>query len=600
MLRVKLALSAVVIVLAVFAAYTPAFRNGFVWDDTALILRDPLIRSWRLIPEGFAHFLFLDATPSDFYRPLQRLVYTLDYWAFAMRPAAYHVTSVLCHAAAAIALWAFARELLRRSGAGNALTERVSFGAALLWAVHPVHTAAVSYAAGLADPLAAAFGFAGLSSALRSEDADKRQRWSYSLAAALLFLASALSKESGLLFPILWLVLLAARKRWGNMVSWMATVVPVLILYLSLRLSAEHLPAPHLHPPLPPLVRPIVACRAVAEYASILVIPRTLHVERDLETHPRGANEESFNAAAERELETLWGIVLLAAFAFWAVRVRHDRATFICLLLAVVCYLPISGIFALNANMAEHWIYVPSAFLFIAAGLTLAHALSARRWLRRVACAAVTALAVAFAARTFVRNFDWRDQRTFFERTITSGGDSARILVNLANVEMNESRLAAAHEHLRHALEKEPDLPFALLASASLAIREKDFKTAHQMLDRAAAMPVVAAQAQELRVILENHESGETDLIRMRLAARTGPPNWPIEKRYIRLLAETGLVAAAITELRSVLARESYRAESWQLLAELLQRAGDKAQASDAMGRARELDVHLALRPRAL
>src|SRR5436190_24289686 len=87
-------------------------RNGFVWDDAALILRDPLIRSWRLVPEGFNHFLFVDATASDFYRPIQRLVYTIDYAAFAFRPAAYHLTSMLWHGAAAVALFFFAEELL--------------------------------------------------------------------------------------------------------------------------------------------------------------------------------------------------------------------------------------------------------------------------------------------------------------------------------------------------------------------------------------------------------------------------------------------------------------------------------------------------------
>jgi hypothetical protein len=62
-------------------------------------LRDPLIRSWRLIPEGFHHFLFVDATPSNFYRPLQRLAYTLEYWTFAFRPGPYHFTNILLHAA---------------------------------------------------------------------------------------------------------------------------------------------------------------------------------------------------------------------------------------------------------------------------------------------------------------------------------------------------------------------------------------------------------------------------------------------------------------------------------------------------------------------
>ena len=66
-----------ILLISVLASYAPAVRNGFVWDDTALILRDPLIRSWRLIPEGFNHFLFTDAAASDFYRPLQRLTYTV-------------------------------------------------------------------------------------------------------------------------------------------------------------------------------------------------------------------------------------------------------------------------------------------------------------------------------------------------------------------------------------------------------------------------------------------------------------------------------------------------------------------------------------------
>ena len=53
------------ILVAVFASYAPSLQDGFVWDDTALILRDPLIRSWRLIPEGFNHFLFVDATAAN-------------------------------------------------------------------------------------------------------------------------------------------------------------------------------------------------------------------------------------------------------------------------------------------------------------------------------------------------------------------------------------------------------------------------------------------------------------------------------------------------------------------------------------------------------
>ncbi|MDQ3115381.1 MAG: hypothetical protein M3Q86_02020, partial [Verrucomicrobiota bacterium] len=65
----KKKIAALLLVLCALGAYAPALRNGFVWDDHALILRDPLIRSWQLIGEGFTHFLFTDAAASDFYRP---------------------------------------------------------------------------------------------------------------------------------------------------------------------------------------------------------------------------------------------------------------------------------------------------------------------------------------------------------------------------------------------------------------------------------------------------------------------------------------------------------------------------------------------------
>src|SRR5438874_7347112 len=109
-------LSILLIAVAVFLSYAPALRDGFVWDDTALILRDPLIRSWRLIPEGFNHFLFADATPSDFYRPLQRVTYTLEYVAFGFRPMPYHLLTIIYHAAAAVELVFFAQELLLSYG----------------------------------------------------------------------------------------------------------------------------------------------------------------------------------------------------------------------------------------------------------------------------------------------------------------------------------------------------------------------------------------------------------------------------------------------------------------------------------------------------
>ena len=586
-----------ILLTAVFVSYAPALRNGFVWDDTALILRDPLIRSWRLIPESFNHFLFIDATASDFYRPLQRLSYTLDYALVGFQPALYHATSILWHGMAGVALFFFAQELLSSSGIERRRSGLVALIAAVIWAIHPVHSAAVVYISGRADPMAAAFGFIGLvllCQGLRVTGGSKLLIITGSGAA---FLLSALSKESGLIFPILGILLVAVRKNWGELSKTIAIAAFVGTIYFVLRFGAEHQPAPQLTPPPPLLVRPIIVARAVAEYAGLVVFPWNLHMDRNVETEPSGFSEASLSQAAWRELQTLLGLVLIAAFFIWLLRARkRNPAAFVCLLFALISYLPVSGIVALNANAAEHWIYLPSAFLFLAASIELAslkQQLQSRRW-TTASVAVLIALWMAFlSGRTFARTFDWNDQRTFLERTIAAGGNSARMLINLGGLELSEGKLGDAAVHLHEALQKKPDQPLAVVNLGAVALKQNDFKLARELLTRATQMPVVDGQAHELLAVLEHQETGKVDLMQMRLASRTGPPNWTIEKAYIQLLDQTGATSAAISELLSCLQTQSYRAESWQLLSELESKSGHADQAANALAQARAYDVHL-------
>ena len=577
--------------VAIFASYAPALRNDFVWDDTALILRDPLIRSWQLIPEAFQHFLFIDATPSDFYRPIQRLTYLADYAAFVFKPAGYHLTSILCHFGAALALLLLANELLRGWNFEEPKRRWLAFSAALVWAVHPVHTAAVAYISGRADPLAAMFGFLGLYCGIRAAPSARANRWLLQLATAALFLLSALSKESGLIFPILLIAILILRKSWRQILTASLVVVFVAVTYLSLRLPAEHFPAPQLRPPAPLLVRPIIVARAFAEYTGLILFPANLHMDRDVESHPAGTTDAR---TAWRELQTLLGIILIAAALYWLIRSRKgDLATFACLILAAIAYIPVSGAFPLNATIAEHWLYLPAAFLFLAAVI----ALSRLRVATPVAAGVLGLFVVGFCARTFLYTLDWKNQRTFLERTIAAGGDSPRMLINLASQELHDGQLDSAKKHLDAALEKEPNQPFAVINLAVVALRKEDYATAREILNRAKDLPVVDAQAHELLGILEVKEHERVELLRFRLASRTGPPNWRIERRYIEALDQTGNTGAAIKELAACLKTQWYRAESWQLLSRLFSKNGPTREATDALEQAKDYDVHLMEHP---
>jgi protein O-mannosyl-transferase len=592
----KKPLATLLIIFAACASYAPALRDGFVWDDTALILRDPLIRSWRLIPEGFNHFLFVDATASDFYRPIQRLSYTLDYAVSGFAPGPYHLTSVLVHATAAVALLFFAGELLLALGIPAPKQRWIALLAAFIWAIHPVQTAAVAYISGRADPLAALFGFFGCYLLLRGARSTRRGHLVWLVAAGFAFLLSALSKETGLIFPVLATALFALLKNRSAM--WKTTGIAAFVaaIYFSLRLAATHNPAPVLHTPPPLATRPIAMARAVAEYAGLTLLPVNLHMERQINAERGDPTAVSMNRFAWRELQTLLGISIVAGFVYVMVRARQrDPAVFALLLLATLSYLPVSGIVGLNATVAEHWIYLPTAFLFLAAAVAFSN------FAPRLNRMALRSISVALACwlgylglRTCLRTFDWKDQRTFLQTTMTDGGDSARILINLGGLELSEGKLDLAKIHLKAALEKEPDQPMAVINLAIVALKQSDFKTARQLALQATKMPVVDAQAYELLAVIENKEKGRADLWRLRQAARTGPSNWAIEKRYVQLIDETGATPAAIAELQACLQTEWYRAESWQLLGKLLTKSGREKEAESARAQAAAYDVHLA------
>lgn len=167
------------------------------------------------------------------------------------------------------------------------------------------------------------------------------------------------------------------------------------------------------------------------------------------------------------------------------------------------------------------------------------------------------------------------------------------MLINLGGMELSEGHFNLARKHLTAALLREPEQPLAIINLAALALKENDFAGARGLLKRAKDMPVVEAQAHEMAAILKSKETGKVNATRFHLAARTGAPNWAIEKRYIKVLAETANLDAAVAELRHCLTSQWYRADSWLLLAALEKQRGNFSDSEKALTRAHELDVHL-------
>jgi tetratricopeptide (TPR) repeat protein len=153
--------------LLVALGYAETLRHPFVYDDRTVILGNPSIRSLSSLRALIAH---------DIKRPLVNLSYALD-WAFSgAEPTAYHVTNLLIHLINALLLFWVARALAedRHRGLRGADEDGAWFAAAL-FAVHPMMTESVGYTSARSGMLATTFVLASLL-LIRRGLVEKRRR----------------------------------------------------------------------------------------------------------------------------------------------------------------------------------------------------------------------------------------------------------------------------------------------------------------------------------------------------------------------------------------------------------------------------------------
>ena len=613
--------------LATFVAYAPAMRNSFVWDDTALVLRDPLIRSWRLAPDAFREFLFLDATASNFYRPLQRLTYIADYAAWGIaRPAdsptakktgapdtgdeadmaavqraaqpGWHFTSVLLHALAAMALcWLISVWM----GAGSGWWALVG---SLVWAVHPLFTSAVTYVSGRADSLAAIFVFSALALVAKAHaqgglTPGDRPGARRIIGAALCALAALLSKESGAAALVLWMVWIGMRatRDTRSWIAWLASAAIAVGAYSALRATAARTPPPAPQEVTPWKVRPILMARTIAEYSALLIAPHSLHMERNISTKPTGDPATNLEWSRRRELQTLAGCAIIAGLLLWW-RWSHRRTPDAAL--ALVCagatWLPISNVVSLNATVAEHWLYVPAAFL-IAAGLFTARAFvvkSEDRPLARIprfAASLVSAWVVFLSVQTWRQQNYWHDQRHFITETATRAGKGARMLVNLSQIAAQDGQPDEALKLCKEALALEPKLALARFNIAALAFREKDYDGALAAMSGLESSPMFEGDVLVLQAAIEKARTGKTRFDLLATACNASGRNWRIARLYPLASAAGGKPQKAYEDILAQLTARPYRAEVWRLLGQLAEEMGQLRDAARAFGEAANRDL---------
>ena len=206
------------IVLTV-AAYVPALRGGFVWDDDKYVTANRTLRT----ADGLAEIWFEIGVTIQYY-PLVFTTFWIEHRLWGLEPFGYHLVNVLLHATSAGLLWT----LLRRLKVPGAWL------AAAVFAIHPVHVESVAWITERKNTLSGVFYLLALLSYLRFEPPDpqahnRRRDWRFYPPALVLFTCALLSKTVTCSLPLVILLLLwwkRARWRWLNVLP----VVPMLAI----------------------------------------------------------------------------------------------------------------------------------------------------------------------------------------------------------------------------------------------------------------------------------------------------------------------------------------------------------------------------------
>src|SRR5437763_3208851 len=261
----RLWLFTIILVAATILAYRPAWNGGFVWDDDAYVMKNPLLTA----PDGLWRIWFSLESPSQYF-PLTYTTFRVERSLWDLNPTGYHWISILLHATHALLLW----WLLAR------LRVPAAWLAAGIFAWHPVQVESVAWITERKNVLMGFFFLLTLLAWTQFIDARERRSWRF-YRLALVFYVLALSAKStactlpAALFLILWL----QKKR----IDWprVLQLVPFVVLGLTMGLIAVWWERYHVGTRGPmfalgPLERLIVASHAAWFYLGKLVWPAKL------------------------------------------------------------------------------------------------------------------------------------------------------------------------------------------------------------------------------------------------------------------------------------------------------------------------------------
>lgn len=403
-------------------------------EDDHIINRQYFLSSWKSIPEAFQHDTYYPNGKSQFYRPLHTLSFMLDVMPGISSTWSHSINILLHLVVSLLVFWLFLEMGISRTKA---------LILALAFALHPVASRIVGWVPGRND---ATFALFAISSFIAWIRLLAQPRWWLFVAHGILFVAALMTKELGVVLPLLYAIWYLqhrqqplSRAQIGGLAGgWLALGV----LWFALRSSAlQDIPTT----PWPQLIQGLWSNFIVVPfYIQTSILPFRSLV---MPTLPHVAQWTSWLALA------VFAVLIIVA---WRRRSLAYTPALFGGLWFVLFLLPSLVGYASDVRPVffEHRAYVPTiGFLLVFASISWKRMIPLARHYRMVLAVCVL---VFFGVRAFRGARDHKDALTFWTRAVAQSPQYAGAHKGLSVVYANANRNEEAMQESQKTLELNP------------------------------------------------------------------------------------------------------------------------------------------------
>lgn len=420
-------LQRLLLILAVAIAYANALGGPFQFDDWNVIADNPAVHSWAT----WWHYM-----PGI--RPLLKATYTAN-WTSGAGPVGFHAVNVLLHAINAMLVREIVVALAPRLGVSSPL---VPLFAALLFALHPAQTEAVTYISGRSVSLMALFLLLSVWFHLIAEQCQAPWRWrTLSVVAFMLALAA---KENAWALPLVLVVCEAAKPgfRWGSALRVTAGHWAVLVLLMGVVFCV---------PAFWRLLGNSLDTRSLGDNLLTQIDGIWYLVTQSLSARVQNIDPDLPVRTAWTTALAIKGAVLLAVLVAGLAQLRSRPWFGFGVVWFFVMLLPTNTILPRIDIANDRQLYLALI------GPAIIIAVVAERWLpARWSMAAMAAVCIALGVATVSRNQDYASESSLWRATARHSPAKGRVWNNLGFALEREGMLDEARTAYRRAIDLDP------------------------------------------------------------------------------------------------------------------------------------------------